>query len=183
MTSEAPVKAKKPKTTDPTTALANVANELHHMISMVFEEGTTDELARRLELATRASGLLKDIIDAIVESLGARMEDDTMTVAGVGVFTRKQRTSSAWLTDDSKEQMYDDAVRAIIKQVAVDKMTGELHQPLANAVRETWKHITDAFSLGADPKTGFRKTLGLRPDEYRTKYATGYTVTVSQETI
>jgi hypothetical protein len=111
------------------------------------------------------------------------MEADTETITGVGVLTRKKRTSSAWLDDDARDRMYDDAARAIIQKVAIDPMTGEVHPPLANAVRETWRLVQESFSLGADPKAGFRKVLGLQPDIYRSKYATGFTVAITEETL
>lgn len=184
MTTEAPPKGKKkPVPKDPTIALATVADTVQAIYTVDIDSGTPTELAQRLELALRARATLNDIIDAITDNLASNMEEDTMTVAGVGVFTRKARTSSSWIDDGAKERMYDDAVREIVHKIAIDPMTGEVHPPLANAVRETWRIIGECFSLGADPKSAFRKSLGLQPDLYRTKYTTGYTVTIAEETI
>lgn len=168
---------------DPTKALASLLDDATGITTLVVEEGTINDLARRLDLAQQTVTKLRDIIDAITESLSARMEDDSMTITGVGNVIRKKRTSSAWMDDDARERMYDDAQRAIIQRVAIDPMTGEIHPPLANAVRETWRLVQESFSFTADPKSGFRKTLDLRPDTYRTKYVTGYTVTIEEETI
>lgn len=167
--------------TDPTKQLADVLNELGTITNAT--DAPLDELARRFSLVQQSITRLRDISDEITESLAASMEDDQMTIAGVGVFTRKKRTSSSWMTDDSRENMYDDAVRAIIGKVAIDPMTGEVHPPLANAVRQTWNLVTEAFSIGADPKAAFRKSLGLDPSIYRSKYATGYQITIGEETI
>lgn len=167
--------------TDPTKQLGDVLGTIVSIKEVT--DAPLEDLARRFDLIQQAVTRLRDLGDEITESLAASMEDDVMTIAGVGVFTRKKRTSSAWLNDSSREAMYDDAVRAIIAKVAIDPMTGEVHPPLANAVRQTWNHVTEAFSLGADPKTAFRKSLGLDPSEYRSKYATGYTISIAEETI
>jgi len=167
--------------TDPSKTLGGVIDALATITDAT--DAPLDELARRFDLVQQATSRLREISDEIAESISSSMEDDVMTIAGVGVLTRKKRTSSAWMTDSSRENMYDDTVRAIIARVGTDPMTGEIHPALANAVRETWKLVTESFSFVADPKTPFRKILGLDPSEYRTKYATGYSVSLGEETI
>jgi hypothetical protein len=59
-------------------------------------------------------------------------------------------------------------------------MTGEVHPALSNAIRETFNLLDSSFSFGADPKTGFRKNLGLQPDEYRSKRRTGFSIGIEE---
>jgi hypothetical protein len=143
-------------------------------------EGTLQELAKRLDLCYSLTSALKYMTDEIQEDIAARMETDSTEIQGVGLVQRKPRTSSTWIDDSSRERMMEDAISAIIQRVAVDPATGEMHRPLANAAREVWRLTQDAFSFTADPKTAFRKVLGLAPDEYRAKRVTGYTVTITE---
>lgn len=146
-------------------------------------EGAFADLAHRLAVVKGTITLLQEVADTITASVASDMESDTVTVSGVGVLTRKPRYSSTWVDDDARERMFDDAVREIIHQVATDPMTGEVHGPLANAVRQAWALTLESFSLGADPKAAFRKKLGLQPDTYRSRYVTGHTVTIGEETL
>lgn len=143
-------------------------------------EGNLQELAQRLDMCYSLANLLKYMTDALQEDIAARMETDTTEIHGVGLVQRKVRTSSTWIDDSSKERMMDDAISAIVRRVAVDPATGEMHAPLANAAREVWRLTQDSFSFGADPKTAFKKVLGLAPDEYRAKRATGYTISITE---
>lgn len=145
--------------------------------------GDFTSLAHRLSVVKGTITLLQEIADALTESLAADMENDTVTVPGIGVLTRKPRYSSTWVDDESRERMFDDAVREIIRQVATDPMTGEVHGPLANAIRQAWALTLESFSLGADPKAAFRKKLGLHPDIYRSRRVTGHTISVGEETL
>jgi hypothetical protein len=111
--------------------------------------------------------------------IAERMEDDEMTLTGIGTLRRRPVYSSTWTDDEAKSRMWDDAVGAIVRRVAVDPATGEIHRHLANIVSETWRLVTDAFSLGADPKTPFKKTLGLDPGDYRSRRRLGQTVSLA----
>jgi hypothetical protein len=142
-------------------------------------EGTLPELAQRLDMCQSLTSVLKYMTDALQEDIAARMEDDSTTITGVGVVQRKAKTSSTWIDDTSRERMMEDSIRAIIRRVAVDPATGEMHAPLANVAREVWRLTQDSFSFTADPKSAFRKVLGLAPDEYRSKRVTGYTVAIA----
>jgi hypothetical protein len=168
-------------TTQPDKALAGALEYVTAIADIT--DGTTAELARRFSLIHDITTQLQMLAESLTEDIAARMEEDQMVVAGVGQLVRKRRMSSAWLDDEARERMHDDAISEIIKRVAVDPMTGEIHPPLANATREAWRLINESFSIGADPKAGFRKVLGLAPDMYRTKYATGFTVAIEQETV
>jgi hypothetical protein len=169
--------------TNPDTVLASTHTALEAITTYEITDCTMPEMARRLDLIQRIQTACAMLTDEITEILAGSMEDDTVTIAGVGNIVRRRKTSSTWLDDAAKERMYDDAVRAIIARVAVDPMTGEVHPPLANTVREAWGLITESFSIGADPKTGFRKLLGLQTDMYRAKRTTGYTVSITEETL
>ena len=160
--------------------LADVLQAIEVLSTDTMTEGTLNELVRRLELCHRMTATLRDKIDALNEDIAARMENDTATIAGVGTVQRKPRTSSTWLDDTSRERMMDDAISAIIRRVAVDPATGEMHAPIANAAREVWRLTQDSFSFGADPKAAFRKVLGLAPDEYRAKRTVGYTIAITE---
>lgn len=168
---------------EPDAALAAALDTLRGFDRAQLTEGTVRDLSHRLNLCNVITTWAKDYADELAESLAATMEDDVQTITGVGVVTRKKRTSSAWIDDDARERMLDDTARALIEKVAVDPMTGEVHPPLANATREVFRLVQEAFSFVAEPKAGFRKSLGLQPDLYRTKYTTGYTVTISEETV
>jgi hypothetical protein len=166
--------------TEINTELAKVLSTLETVACYAITDGTLKDLAQSLELCFRINAQLREITDVLQEDIAARMEDDTASIAGVGIVQRKPRTSSTWLDDSSRERMMDDAISAIVRRVAVDPATGEMHPPLANAAREVWRLTQDAFSFGADPKTAFRKVLGLAPDEYRAKRVTGYTVSITE---
>ena len=168
-------------TMEPTTELIkDVLGALQMMNEETLAAGSLDELVRRLEVMHRTAARVKDLTDALTEQIASRMEANETAIAGVGVVQRKPRTSSTWLDDTSKERMMDDAISAIIRRVAVDPATGEVHAPLANTAREVWRMTQDAFSIGADPKVAFRKVLGLQPDEYRSKRVTGYTIAITE---
>lgn len=167
-------------TTDPSVTLAKALKSLEGLDLTLISEGTPSDLARRLDLLYRLSTATRLLQDEIVESLSASMEEDSLSITGVGNVVRKPKFSSTWINDDSREQMFDDAVRAIIKKVALDKMTGEVHPALSNAVRETFNLLEASFSIGADPKAGFRKQLGLQADEYRSKRRTGFSIAIEE---
>lgn len=145
--------------------------------------GSVPELAANLEAIQRIIAVARDIEYNLTETLVAAMEADTVEVSGIGRVNRKARTSSQWIDDESRDRMFDDATRAMIQRLAIDPMTGEVHPPLANTVRETVRLVQESFSISGDPKAGFRKVLGLQPDEYRSKYVTGWSVAIEQETI
>jgi hypothetical protein len=161
-----------------TTLMKDVLGALEMISEETLTAGSLDELVRRLELMHRTAIRVKDLSDALTEQIGSRMESNETSLAGIGVVQRKVRTSSTWIDDLSKERMMDDAISAIVRRVATDPASGEIHAPLANVAREVWRLTQDAFSFGADPKTAFRKVLGLAPDEYRAKRATGYTISI-----
>jgi hypothetical protein len=166
--------------TDVNQQLAGIVGLLESISLDTVTEGTLKELAQRLTMCQQIKLLISNITDELNQDIAARMEEDTTSITGVGVVQRKSRTSSTWLHDSSREQMMDDAISAIIRRVAVDPATGEMHAPLANTAREVWRLTQDAFSFTADPKTGFRKVLGLAPDEYRAKRVTGYTISITE---
>lgn len=162
------------------TELAKVLSTLETVACDEMTDGTLKDLAQSLELCFRINAQLREITDALQEDIAARMEDDTASIAGVGIVQRKPRTSSTWLDDSSRERMMDDAISAMIRRVAVDPASGEIHSPLANVAREVWRLTQESFSIGADPKVGFRKVLKLAPDEYRAKRVTGYSVSITE---
>lgn len=172
-------------TSDPRAELATVLEALQRLRQsqngdeeMVFM--TLNELVATFDLAQRVIIETRQIADDLNEAIASRMESDSESIEGIGVVLRKPKTSSTWIDDTSRERMMDDAISAIVRRVAVDPATGEMHAPLANAAREVWRLTQDAFSFTADPKAAFRKVLGLAPDEYRAKRVTGYTVTITE---
>lgn len=170
-------------TTDPRKALGGALEYLTAIRHDDIADGALSDISLHYSFLIEIRAVLTELIDHVSQQIAERMETDMMTITGVGHVVRKPRTSSTWMHDDSREQMMDDATTAIIRRVAVDPATGEVHPPLANTVRETMRLIQDAFSIGADPKVAFRKVLGLQPDEYRSKRVTGYNVTIEEETI
>ena len=170
-------------TTNPEKAIGGALEYVQAIVIDELCDGTTSDIARRLDNLQQLAWQTRELIDQLTEQLAERMEQDEMVIAGVGRVVRKRRTSSTWIDEDSRERMMDDAMSAIIRRVAIDPASGEVYAPLANTARETFRLINDAFSLGADPKVAFRKVLGLQPDEYRSKRVTGYNVTIEQETL
>lgn len=144
-------------------------------------QGSMAVLAHRLDLAQRLSSEIKTVVDLLTEQIASQMEQDTTNIDGLGTVQRKPRMSSTWIDDTSRERMMEDTINAIVRRVATDPATGEMHKPLANCAREVWRLTQDSFSFTADPKVAFRKVLGLAPDEYRSKRVTGYTVSITEE--
>lgn len=170
-------------TTDPSTTLVKALKSLEGIDPTTITEGTPSDLARRLDLLSRLTASCRLLQDEITESLSASMEEDSLVIAGVGNVVRKAKFSSTWLHDSSRERMFEDAIHVIISKLAMDKMTGEVHPALSNTIRETYNLLDQSFSFGADPKTGFRKQLGLQPDEYRAKRQTGFSISIEGEHI
>lgn len=168
--------------TDPTQSLTATLDTLAKLDETITDSDIR-EISYRLKLAYAIQDESRRVIEMISEHLAPSMEDDEMTITGVGTLARRPRYSSTWLNDSSREEMYADAITAIVRRVATDPMTGEVHPPLNKTVREAWKLILEVFSFSADPKVAFRKTLGLQPDEYRAKRKIGHTVTIKEETL
>lgn len=168
---------------DPDQAVSALAEAVASLDVEVVTDGTLRDLAARHRTIMEAAAALADVRDSLAQAIAEVMEEDVVVVAGVGNLTRRPKTSATWIDDQARERMMEDAARAFIGRVAVDPATGEIHGPIAQAVRETWRLVQDAFSISADPKVGFRKVLGLAPDDYRAKRRTGYTVAISEEGI
>lgn len=170
-------------TTHVTDALSSAYEILEGIPLKEMGEGDLRDLATRLAILQGIISLANDRIYEINDEIAARMEDDEQVIAGVGQLVRRRKTSSSWIDDEAKNRQHADALAAIISRVAIDPMTGEIHPPLVNTTREVWRLISESFSIGADPKTGFKKILGLDPKDYRSKYDTGYTVSVAKEPV
>lgn len=166
--------------TDTSALLADTLSIIAGISDEQITDGALEALAHRLETAQQLSQQVKNMIDLLTDAISSQMEQDVAAIAGLGVVQRKPRTSSTWIDEASKERMMDDAISAIIRRVAIDPASGEIHAPLANCAREVWRLTQDSFSFTADPKVAFRKVLGLAPDEYRAKRVTGYTVTITE---
>jgi len=165
-------------TGDPTETLSQMLSVLERLPDP--SDGSLSEVARRLDLADQIQMIISDICSGLQMEIAERMEDDTQIIAGIGQFTRRRRESSTWIDDTSRAQMLDDAKRAIAQRVARDPQTGEIIMPLAQVARETFDLMEESFSLGAQPKAGFRKRLGLQPDDYRARSSSGYTVKIDR---
>lgn len=163
---------------EPTDLLRRILSDLETMADP--SEGPIDEIARRLDLADQIQMLISELLAGLQMEIAERMEADTQVIAGIGQFTRRAKESSTWRDESSRERMFDDAKRAIAQRLARDPQTGEIIQPLAQIAREAFDLIEASFSLGAQPKTAFRKTLGLQPDEYRIRSSSGFTVKIDR---
>jgi hypothetical protein len=166
--------------TDTSALLADTLSIIAGISERTLLDGSLEELASRLEAAQKLQTETRAMIDALSDAIASRMEQDVANIAGLGTVQRRAKTSSTWIDESSRERMMDDAISAIIRRVAVDPATGEMHPPLANCAREVWRLAQDSFSFSADPKAAFRKVLKLAPDEYRSKRVTGYTVTITE---
>jgi hypothetical protein len=166
--------------TDPLATLGTALTAIQTVRPNDITEGTLTDLGERLMTLYTIQAETRSLIEELTESIGLTMESDTMSIDGVGKVVRKPRFSSTWIDDASRERMMEDATRAIIKKLAVDRVTGEIHSGLAQTIRETVSFIESSFSIGADPKTGFRKQLGLATDEYRAKRQTGFSLAIEE---
>lgn len=90
-----------------------------------MDEGTTGEVARRLDYALQLKMVAQQIIDVTTESLTDRMEEPTLAVAGVGLFHRKASQRSVWRDPDAGKRFRSDVFRSIVDLAAVDRATGE----------------------------------------------------------
>lgn len=161
----------------------NTIELLQHVWTQLMEPadedwttGSLDEMTALLAQLSEIQAFLGSVTQSLMQEMAAKMEADEV-ITGAGTITRRPRYSSTWIDETSKDRMHEDVLRALVQRVAVDPGTGEVVMPIQRAIQETWRLVTEAFSLGADPKASFRKVLGLRPDEYRAKRMTGYTVT------
>lgn len=167
---------------DPRGLMVKFIESLQRMEETIAD-GTIRDLAERLDTLLLLETALDVVKEHLTTTLAERMEEDEMTVTGVGIVRRRPRSSTTWIDDTSKTRLYDDVIRAVIHKIAVDPMTGEVHPPLSNTVRATFEMLQKVFSFGADPKAAFRKELGLSPDDYRAKRMTGWTVDMEEETL
>jgi hypothetical protein len=168
---------------DTSVTLAETLKSLEGIDQLTIAISTPADLAWRLDLLYRITSTIRVLQDEIVETLAASMEEDQMLIAGLGNLVRKQKFSSSWINEDSRERMFDDAMHAITAQIGVDPMTGEVHPALSRAIRETYRLLDACFSFSADPKAGFRKTLNLRTDDYRAKRQTGFSIAIEEVTL
>lgn len=101
-------------------------------------EGTTSDVARRLDLAEQLVLVARQIIDVTTESLMDRMEEPTLALAGVGLFHKKASKRSVWRDPDSGKRFRRDVLHAIEVRATepwLDRSTGEIDPKVKAAVR------------------------------------------------
>lgn len=174
----------------PTVTLATVRNDLTALTQppeTPAEDprvGSLEDLALRLRDLHEIVKASRALIGLIEERAVGQMSAKEMNLPGIAYLTRERKTSGSWVDKDtSREKMFEDGIGAIVRIVAVNKETGEILDDRAQASRETWKLVTESFSIGADPKKAFREVLGLDPSEYRNKDTTGYTIKLEEPRI
>lgn len=137
------------------------------------DEGTTGEIARRLDLAEQLKMVAQQIIDVTSESLGDRMEEPTLVVAGVGLFHRKASKRTVWRDGKvSSERFRADVFssvrsRALDTVNALDHTTGEINPAVQGAVRAATELLDESLpSFSGLLQKGWR-TLDLDETDYR----------------
>jgi hypothetical protein len=129
-------------------------------------EGTLDELARRLAMARILASLLTDIGDAIELDLAARMEDDEVRVPHVGVLVRSREKRSSWRDSYASAEFRREVGQAVIKEIALDIVTGELEPVKRNVAEATVALMFDVIPAFSSVKAR-GKALGVHPSDYR----------------
>lgn len=153
---------------EPATAVLVALVELRAMPPGAWTEGTTLDLAIRLDRVSSLQALLAAARAEIETDLADRMEADEIPVPGVGVLKRTPAKREAWRFAHSSDQMREDLALAVASAVALDVASGELDQMKRNvalaAVRAAYEVIPSFSSL----KTAGRKRFNLRLEDYRT---------------
>jgi hypothetical protein len=124
---------------------------------------TVDDAAHCVALVDTLARLLAQMREWYTDVLVAEMPADEVETSVGWVVRTKRDPTVKWARQDAR----DAARPAIVKQVAVDPMTGEVHKPLEAAILRALAVYEEAFSVG-DPKAAFRTRLGMDVDEFRT---------------
>lgn len=173
----------------PSATLASVASTLDSLTKPPEtlgddpRSGTLTELAFRLKELNWIIMISKNLIEEITQAAAGEMTAAEMNIPGVAYLTLENKTSTSWVDDTSRDKMFEDGISAIVGIVAVDRGTGEIHDHIAKASREVWRLTLESFSIGADPKTAFKKVLGLDPRDYRNKDTAGYKIKIQEPRI
>lgn len=143
-------------------------------------EGTTSDVARRLDLAEQLKMVAQQIIDVTTESLVDRMEEPTLALAGVGLFHKKPRKRSVWRDTDSSDRFRRDVFHAVESEaqvVGLDRSTGEVDPKVKAAVRQATDLLDESLPSFSGVKAKAWKRLGLDEDDYRrVEWTTGIQV-------
>ena len=158
---------------EPTQALS-YALETITGVHRDCEEGSIEDLARRLDLCDRIKGMVETIESSLSTILCETMSDDFYPVEGVGTLIRQEQAPS---TAGSNWGAARNAARQqIIRRVAVDRGTAEIRPDWRDVAEQTWDLIERSLGFGPYLKRAFRLELGLDPDDFITYTARGYTV-------
>ena len=129
------------------------------------DEGTTEEVARRLDLAIQLKLIAQQYIDTCEVALAERMEDETLVINGVGLFKRGVRRSKRYKDQQSGSRYREDMIHAIATKAALDPATGEVDAGHRNIARTALGMVLTYASLGT-PKAIARRDLNIAEDDY-----------------
>tara|TARA_R110000823_G_scaffold1464_1_gene5666 strand:- start:7191 stop:7703 length:513 start_codon:yes stop_codon:yes gene_type:complete len=132
------------------------------------DEGTLDELARRLDLAEQLKMSAQQIIDMTNESLVDRMETDQVVIAGVGLLRRKSSQRSVWASKDAGQRFRSDVLYAIRTRASIDPETGEINEVAVSATQRAMELINQALPAFSSIKVEARPLLDIDVKDYRT---------------
>lgn len=128
-------------------------------------DGSLDDVARNYDAALRLKAAAQDAIDACTESLLDRLEDETTTIAGLGVFARTTTSRKRNRYDDSADRMRSALMEAVARSVAFDVATGEIDPIKRNIARAAVDLATQHASVSG-LKQSARKALDIAPDDF-----------------
>lgn len=145
-------------------------------------EGTLAEVAQRLRDAVAIESQAGDLASILRTELAARMESDAEVIPHVGVLRRKIKTSTTWRHRESSRTFRTDVFRAVVDEVANDKVTGERDMLRANVARLVTDIIDEALPAFSSIKSSAQHRLRIDMTDYRESVET-YTVTLDSEEV
>jgi len=128
--------------------------------------GDIRECAERLRDALAAKAALEDVIAALQMELPARMEGDSVAIAGVGVLRKQKYTTSTWADDAASIHFRALVADTAINKVALNVATGELDPTIRQVGRavvdKLWEYVPSFSTVKAPAKRD-----GIDVDEFR----------------
>jgi hypothetical protein len=162
---------------DPAASLFGAMVELRATAPNAWTEGPVADLALRLDRVVTLHHMLAEIQSWLELALAESMEDDDISLRGIGVLHREEQTRSSWKHAHSGEQLREDLAVAVASNVALDVATGEVDPMKRNVALHALRTAYEAIPSFSSLKVAGRKKLGLKISDYR-DYSTYYKVTL-----
>jgi hypothetical protein len=164
---------------DPTATSAAILDSLEATPRGSWTEGPFDDVARRFALLTRVTAVVNELLGDLNDQLVASMEDDTMTVPGVGVLAREKVTRSTWKDKTASADLRENLVTNVARVVAQDVGTGDVDPVKRNIAIHAVKTALAAIPSFDKLTQAGAKALGMRISDYR-DYSDAYKVKITE---